>query len=511
MGYYSDAPLSQTTVANRPCTHVSYGSDGRKENEARYTRSVLGETLRLSDSSSTLIVIPEALVWRKYLNVIRHVIDDESTPLQFVVLESITEYMDHRNQSASVLYQDQTVREPYAPQERQIFKKLIEAHKVGVFSDASHRSIDEALDSFGLSQEPFSQRAFLCQTRAGIELAMSQRVSVWLLFDEARPSTVEGVDFVSMTEFTTKVKLSPQLLSLVKQCNTEYMERLRGQACLGTESNMGTIWNSNTMLEGIRTGTLKQGVLEVSNENILEAYVIIDGKMVFIDGNRGHFDRSFHGDCVAVELLNEADWGRPIGKRKLVYNDRENERLAADGGEDSCPQEPSARVVGVLKEGRRKFVATVVKPPMAGDSTVSVVPMDVRFPKVRIQSRSWRRYLGARICVQVDSWDQDSKLPTGHCIQMLGEVGDLETEMKALLIEHEIELEPFSPAAESCLPIEGSSWTVRDNHLTGRKDFRKQRCIFSVDPPGCQDIDDTMHAEVLSNGDIEGNLSDFFS
>lgn len=57
-------------------------------------------------------------------------------------------------------------------------------------------------------------------------------------------------------------------------------------------------------------------------------------------------------------------------------------------------------------------------------------------------------------------------------------------------------------AATASLPPEGHLWRIPEEEITARRDLRKKR-IFSVDPIGCQDIDDTMHVETLRNGDIE--------
>jgi len=63
------------------------------------------------------------------------------------------------------------------------------------------------------------------------------------------------------------------------------------------------------------------------------------------------------------------------------------------------------------------------------------------------------------------------------------------------LYEHEIQLEPFSAKALACLPLEGPKWTIPSSEVEKRRDLRSSHRIFSVDPPGCQDIDDTMHAK----------------
>ena len=96
--------------------------------------------------------------------------------------------------------------------------------------------------------------------------------------------------------------------------------------------------------------------------------------------------------------------------------------------------------------------------------------------------------------MHIDQWEVGSHYPAGHCTEILGPVADLETEIQCLLHESSLKLEPFSAAARAILPPEGSSWIVPQKEVERRLDLRTSRQIFSVDPPGCQDIDDTMHA-----------------
>jgi len=110
-----------------------------------------------------------------------------------------------------------------------------------------------------------------------------------------------------------------------------------------------------------------------------------------------------------------------------------------------------------------------------------------------------------RLLVEVDGWDVGSGFPSGHISRIIGPVGELESEIACLLIEHAIYLPPFSANALACLPeiSSGTEWQIPADEIAERRDLRKSRRIFSVDPPGCQDIDDTMSACVLPNGDVE--------
>lgn len=49
---------------------------------------------------------------------------------------------------------------------------------------------------------------------------------------------------------------------------------------------------------------------------------------------------------------------------------------------------------------------------------------------------------------------------------------------------------------------EDSGWHVQESDLRGRRDMRGARAM-SVDPPGCQDIDDAMHVRRKPDGKLE--------
>lgn len=77
---------------------------------------------------------------------------------------------------------------------------------------------------------------------------------------------------------------------------------------------------------------------------------------------------------------------------------------------------------------------------------VLVIPWDYRIPKIRISTRQVEKLKDDRIIVRIDSWDIDSQYPNGHFIRSLGKIGELETEISAILIENNISVPPFSDA-----------------------------------------------------------------
>ena len=51
-----------------------------------------------------------------------------------------------------------------------------------------------------------------------------------------------------------------------------------------------------------------------------------------------------------------------------------------------------------------------------------------------------------RIVVRIDFWEVDSMYPSGHFVRSLGPIGDLETEIQALMVEHSLAAPSFTEA-----------------------------------------------------------------
>jgi len=119
---------------------------------------------------------------------------------------------------------------------------------------------------------------------------------------------------------------------------------------------------------------------------------------------------------------------------------------------------------------------------------------------VRIETRQADILANQRIIVAIDSWPRTSRYPLGHFVRALGKIGDKATENMVLLLEHDIPHSSFSEAVLDCLP--SLPWTITKQDELARVDCRHLD-ICSVDPPGCTDIDDALHAIVLPNGNYQ--------
>lgn len=74
--------------------------------------------------------------------------------------------------------------------------------------------------------------------------------------------------------------------------------------------------------------------------------------------------------------------------------------------------------------------------------------------------------------------------------------------LQVLLIENDINTNPFTSAVHACVPP--LPWSVSDADLadSSRADLR-HLAVCSVDPPGCKDIDDALHVRKLPDGNYE--------
>jgi exosome complex exonuclease DIS3/RRP44 len=157
----------------------------------------------------------------------------------------------------------------------------------------------------------------------------------------------------------------------------------------------------------------------------------------------------------------------------------------------------------------RASLTTDVKTSTTQQS-VFATPVDRKLPRIRMRTRQAPTLIDQKILVSIDRWQNTSRYPEGHFVRALGRVESKEAETESLLLEFDVPYRPFGRAILDCLPPEGESWLVppkSDSSPTwvGREDLRDLN-ICSIDPPGCQDIDDALHARLLPNGNIEAGV-----
>ncbi len=270
---------------------------------------------------------------------------------------------------------------------------------------------------------------------------------------------------------------------------------------------------------GLRKGKFIRGRLNVSKHHpSKEAFVsvISSGKKLNEDESTdvlvpglGYRNRAVHGDTVVIQLLPKSEWrsrlNRLSDKRRDGDQDEDGEKQEEkwERRSDLCS---TGRVVGVLHRNWREFVATVPKQEAESlerrsGKRILAVPYDKRVPKVRILTAQAKRLASERIVVAIDSWPVTSQYPNGHFVRSLGALGQLETEIDAILTENSIAVKPFSQGMLAEMPAD--DWKPDEEEIARRRDLRRTHLVASIDPPGCEDVDDALSVKKLSNGNIE--------
>lgn len=113
--------------------------------------------------------------------------------------------------------------------------------------------------------------------------------------------------------------------------------------------------------------------------------------------------------------------------------------------------------------------------------------------------RNMRAHSGMKVAAVVDDWLRGESNPVGHIVDVLGEMGENDTEMHAILAEYGLPYR-FEPEVENA--ADKISDKIGKNELKGRKDFR-DTLTFTIDPADAKDFDDALSFNELSNGNYE--------
>ncbi|KAK4132616.1 RNB-domain-containing protein [Trichocladium antarcticum] len=350
--------------------------------------------------------------------------------------------------------------------------------------------------------------------------------------DNLRKAKLEDIPACSLADYVRQLKDGDKLLDMIPETQDQDVvkERRPGDLLYPEYFSM------SKMMTGVKGGLLHQGTFNVSPYNYLEGSIRVPAfpKALLILG-RENINRAIDGDLVVVEVLPKDQWKEPstqvieedaitknenpdAGENEALVSERERKALQEEvrrthGKTTEGHAQPTAKVVGVIKRNWRQYVGHIDQSSVSQSAqqgrkqdTVFVIPMDRKIPKIRLRTRQVAELVGKRILVTIDAWDRGSRHPSGHFVRSLGELETKAAETEALLLEYDVQYRPFPKTVLDCLPKEGHDWKVPqsldDPGWRDREDLRGL-LICSIDPIGCQDIDDALHSRPLPNGNVE--------
>lgn len=351
--------------------------------------------------------------------------------------------------------------------------------------------------------------------------------------DCLRKAKAESVTATSLHDYVSNLPDADRLLDMIANSREQRVTKT-GKA----EMLYPDYLSMSAMLTGVKNGTLHQGIFNVSPYNYLEASVHVPAfdRSLIVQG-RENSNRAVSGDVVVIQVLPKDQWKAPSSKvieeedvnkndnaenedesPEGIFSEQERRALQEEvkkthGRSAEGQSQPTARVVGIVKRNWRQYVGHIDKDSVRSNAresraqqTIFLIPMDKKIPKIRIRTRQAGELLGKRVLVTIDSWDRESRYPVGHFIRSLGELETKGAETEALLLEWDVQYRPFPKTVLDCLPVEGHEWKVpastSDPGWRDRRDLR-DLLVCSIDPPGCVDIDDALHAQQLPNGNFE--------
>jgi ribonuclease R len=161
-------------------------------------------------------------------------------------------------------------------------------------------------------------------------------------------------------------------------------------------------------------------------------------------------------------------------------------------------QEPEAEVIEILESkphiltGKLEVFKNFAFLNTEADRTLAC---DIFIPKEKLKGGKH----GDKAVVKITHWSEGAKNPRGEVLDILGQAGENNAEMHAILAEYGLPYkypENVEKAADK-IPAE-----ISENDLAEREDFRNV-LTFTIDPKDAKDFDDALSARQLENGNWE--------
>jgi len=161
----------------------------------------------------------------------------------------------------------------------------------------------------------------------------------------------------------------------------------------------------------------------------------------------------------------------------------------------------SAEVIEIIKREKTNHVGTIEKEL---SDFFYVQPQDPRmYTSVIIyKNKAKNAQTGQKVLLKIIKWEKAGELPEGEVLEVIGEAGLHETEMKAILLDKGIHSK-FSPEVETeAQNLKNSEKEILEKALLEREDYRNIT-TFTIDPDDAKDFDDALSYRTLPDGDIE--------
>jgi len=247
---------------------------------------------------------------------------------------------------------------------------------------------------------------------------------------------------------------------------------------------------------GLTKQALKTMVAECLAELSIQDYLfeVSTGKYKFNERGlyvEGNIRRSRNGK----NYLMLDDGGDPIfiAERNSAHA-MDGDRVRVMHSAKKTGSEPEGEVVAVLEHAENTYVGVLnVEKAYAFLITDSKkLANDIFIPKDKIKGGK----TGQKAVVRIVEWPDRAKNPIGEVIDILGEVGENNTEMNAIMAEYGL---PYTYPEEMEKAAELIPDVITPDEIAKREDFREV-VTFTVDPHDAKDFDDAISVRKIHEG-----------
>ncbi|MBE9467810.1 MAG: ribonuclease R [Bacteroidetes bacterium] len=156
-------------------------------------------------------------------------------------------------------------------------------------------------------------------------------------------------------------------------------------------------------------------------------------------------------------------------------------------------KQAEGEVVEILERVKTKFVGTIER---SGNFAFLVpnrrfMPYDIFIPARSLKDAK----TGQKAVAQIVEWPKRAKNPIGEIIDILGNEGENETEINAILAEYDL---PYTFPTSIDEAAKKISNKIANKEIALRKDFR-DITTFTIDPDDAKDFDDALSIKQLEN------------
>ncbi len=192
--------------------------------------------------------------------------------------------------------------------------------------------------------------------------------------------------------------------------------------------------------------------------------------------------------------------GKPDGDI-FIPQEKLNQALHGDTVEVTVwarhKKKPVGEVTKIVKRHKIDFAGIVNKKGNYAFLEVSEsrMPYDIFIPEGMLGEAQH----GQKAIARIMEWDSKSKNPSGKIIDVLGNPGENDTEMHAILAEFDLPYKFPEKLEELAKQIDAG---ISEEEIAKREDFRNV-LTFTIDPHDAKDFDDALSYKILPNGNIE--------